>query len=78
MNTPKQTFSRVLQSDTGCGKMLPVRNGWLICPFCFRNRRVLRVHPKTVAKDAVAYCRDCKTEFFVDIEKGQCFESRSQ
>ena len=38
----------------------------------------MRIRPSTVATGVVAYCRDCKSENIVDIERGQCYESRSQ
>ncbi|MBR2583567.1 MAG: hypothetical protein IKD61_09260 [Oscillospiraceae bacterium] len=57
---------------------LEAKNGWLICPVCKRNRRLLRVRPSTEAKDLQLYCKDCKSEIVVDIEKGQCFESRGR
>ena len=60
------------------GKMLTVKDGWLICPTCRRNRRLMKINQDTVASRVVAYCRDCKTENIVDIDRGQCFESRSQ
>ena len=60
------------------GKMLTVKDGYLVCPTCRRNKRMMKINPDTVASRAVAYCRDCKTEHIVDIDRGQCFESRSQ
>lgn len=60
------------------GKMLTVRDGYLICPNCRRNKRLMKINPDTVAHRVVAFCRDCKTENIVDINRGQCFESRSQ
>lgn len=60
------------------GRMLAVKDGWLTCPNCRRNKRLMKINPDTVASRAVAYCRDCKTEHIVDIDRGQCFESRSQ
>lgn len=60
------------------GKMLTVKDGWLACPTCRRNKRLMKINSDTVASRAVAYCRDCKTEHIVDIDRGQCFESRSQ
>ena len=59
------------------GKLI-VRNGWLVCPVCRRNKHLLRVSPETEAKDLPVYCRDCKTELIVNIEKGQSVERRSQ
>ena len=57
---------------------MTVRDGYLVCPHCGRNRRLIRVRPDTRAEGLQVYCRDCKTETIVDIEKGQCFESRSR
>ena len=67
-----------MQAQTNHGKMLTVKDGYLICPTCRRNKRCMKINPDTVATRAVAFCRDCKTEHIVDIERGQCFESRSQ
>lgn len=67
-----------MQANGKHGKMLTVKDGYLVCPTCRRNKRLMKINPDTVATRAVAYCRDCKTEHIVDIERGQCFESRSQ
>lgn len=60
------------------GKMLAVKDGYLICPNCRRNKRLMKIDPDTEAVNLIAYCRDCKTENCVDIHQGQCFESRSR
>lgn len=60
------------------GKLLPVRDGWLTCPACRRNRRLQQIRPDTSATCLVVFCRDCKREIIVDIDKGECFESRGQ
>ena len=82
MNAVKQTFSQqtkqVLHNSPACGKILTVENGWLACPICRRNRRVLKILPQTFGRNVVAFCRDCKWEGQIDIHEGQCFESRSQ
>nr|DAL14664.1 MAG TPA_asm: cysteine-rich protein [Caudoviricetes sp.] len=58
--------------------MLTVKDGFLVCPTCRRNRHLLRISPDTTAENLVVFCRDCKTEHHVNIRRGQCFESRSQ
>lgn len=63
-----------LKTTSEYGKLI-VKDGWLICPFC-RRRKILQVRPETTAKNLIVYCRDCRTETMVDIEQGQCFESR--
>lgn len=69
---------KALQSAGKTDKMLTVRNGYLVCPTCRRNKRLLKIEPNTVATDLVVFCRDCKTEHRVNISQGQCYESRSQ
>ena len=68
----------MLQTQAKHGKMLTVRDGYLECPNCRRNKRLMKINPDTVAHRVVVYCRDCKKENILDIDKGQCFESRSQ
>lgn len=68
----------VLRDHAITGKILTVRDGFLICPTCRRNKRLLKLRPDTQAISLSVYCRDCKTEHIVDINKGQCYVSRSQ
>lgn len=58
--------------------MLTVRNGFLVCPTCRRNRHLMKIPPDATAVNLLVYCPDCKTEHRIDIREGQCFESRSQ
>ncbi len=67
-----------MQPQANHGKLLTVRNGYLVCPRCRRNKRLIQIQPDTKAERLRVYCRDCKTETIVDIDQGQCFESRSQ
>ena len=69
---------KVLQNTAIHGKLLTVENGWLTCPVCRRNKRLLRIPPDAQAHRVPVYCRSCKTEIIVDIEQGQSYESRSQ
>lgn len=54
-----------------------VHEGWVQCPICKRNKRLLRVTAETRAEELRIYCRDCKNEITVDIE-GQSVKRRSQ
>ena len=56
---------------------LVVKNGWLTCPACRRNRRLMRVAYDTEAHNLRVYCADCKTELILDIARGQSVERRS-
>ncbi len=68
----------MLQSKTKCDTMLLVRDGYLICPRCRVNKKVCKITPDTTAHNMPVFCRKCKLEIKIDIDKGQCFESRSQ
>lgn len=67
-----------MQSQVFRGKILAVQDGWLVCPICNRNRRVKRITQDERAENLLLFCRDCKSEFRVDIAEGECFESRGR
>lgn len=69
---------KVLHDPGIRGKMLTVRDGWLHCPICRRNNRLLRIWPDTSASKLQIHCRLCKAEIIVDIDKGECYESHGQ
>lgn len=56
---------------------ITVTNGWITCPVCKRNKRLLRIEKDTEAKGLPVYCKDCKTEIILDISRGQSVERRS-
>lgn len=66
-----------LTETVKCGKMLVVDNGWVHCPVCRANKRLLRITPDCSATSLVLFCRKCKSEIKVDIDKGQCSRSQS-
>lgn len=68
----------MLQVTEEHGKLLTVKDGYLICPTCQQNRRLQRINPETTAHNLQVYCRSCKTEHIIDIQKGQCYLSRSR
>lgn len=65
-----------MNRSSDCG-IIKVTDGWVPCPICRRNKRLLRVTPETKAQHLPVYCRDCKSEIILDIE-GQSVERRSQ
>ena len=56
---------------------LTVKDGWIACPNCRRNKRLLRITADTEARGLPVYCRDCKAEIILDIARGQSVERRS-
>lgn len=53
------------------GDILDVEKGFLICPRCRRNRKLLRVANDSSGKRIAVYCGVCKSEILVDISDGQ-------
>ena len=62
-----------MQSAQERGKMLTVKDGWVTCPVCRKNRRLIQIKPDTEARNLSLWCRNCKAVFLVNIEHGQCF-----
>lgn len=65
-----------LQAAPGCGKII-VKDGWLSCPICKRNHRLLRIDPSTEARSLPVYCRTCRSEIILEIDKGQSVKRQS-
>ena len=59
------------------GKLV-VKDGWITCPRCSRNIHLLRVRPDTQARNLQVFCRVCRTEIVLDIDKGQCVQRQCQ
>lgn len=66
-----------MQQQSNCS-ILVVKDGWVTCPVCRRNHRLLRVRPATEARGLPVYCRTCRSEIILDIEKGQSVKRQSQ
>ena len=60
------------------GKMLTVKDGWLLCPYC--RHRLKEVDPTENADRVKLYCRsrECKRHIYISIRQGRCFESRGR
>ena len=67
-----------MQTTEERGKILTVSDGWLACPICRRNKRLLHVLDDTEADNLELYCRDCKSRLTVRITRGRSVERRSQ
>lgn len=50
-----------------CG-IIVTTDGWVQCPICKRNKRLIKVLPQTMARCLQVYCRECKSEIILDIE----------
>lgn len=76
----------MLKNGKKYGTMCTVRDGYLVCPSCQRNKqlvpgspvnkRLLPISPQTTAKNLEVYCQTCKRRIKLDIAEGQCFESQ--
>lgn len=66
-----------MQLQGKSGIMLTVRDGYLICPVCEQNRRLIAVRPDTTATNLALFCRKCRKTTVVDISLGLCSRSPS-
>lgn len=48
-----------MQTEMFCAKMVTVKDGWIICPRCGRQR-IQPVLPTTCGTDLVVYCKRCR------------------
>ncbi len=67
---------KALQKSSERGK-LTVKDGWVTCPICKRNHRLLRVGPETEATGLPVFCRTCRSEVILNIERGQSVKRQS-
>lgn len=65
-----------MQSTRKCVSIV-VKDGWVSCPECGRNHRLLRITPETEAHGLPVYCRTCRREIVLNIERGQSVKRQS-
>lgn len=65
-----------MQNERG-SVILSVKDGWITCPNCGRNHRLLKIDDDTRAENLHVYCRTCRTEIILDIERGQSVKRQS-
>lgn len=53
------------------------KEGWITCPGCRRNHRLLRITNRTEARSLPVYCRTCHKEIILDIDRGQSVKRQS-
>lgn len=63
-----------MQVKPNYGKMLTVENGWVRCPCC-SNERLKRIYPGETAERVSLFCRHCKNEIWVKIDKSRVFRT---
>ena len=66
----------LLQNVPKCGTMYAVKNGFIVCPVCRKTMHGIRVTAATSATALELRCTGCKTDFTLDIDRGQCFDSQ--
>ena len=66
-----------MQTEKNCGKLV-VKDGWITCPVCQRNIHLLKIRSDTEARNLQVFCRTCRREIILDIDKGQCVKRQCQ
>lgn len=61
----------------GKGGKLSVVNGFVGCPEC-GYRQLLKIRPDTEARCLQVFCRRCKREILLDIDKGESVKRHGQ
>lgn len=61
-------ISKMRLTDVKNAVKLAIKDGWISCPGC--GRHLLRVLPDTEADRLPVYCRGCRTEILLQIDRG--------
>ena len=56
-------------------KELQVKNGYLVCPVCRRQKHLQKVNGNEYIRNAELFCNSCKSKVYVDIIGGKCYSS---
>ena len=60
-----------MKTETNHDKLV-VRNGRYVCPNCKQTTNQ-KADAETEASKLILWCRSCKAEYRVNIQRGQCF-----
>lgn len=66
-----------MQTERNSVKLV-TKDGWITCPICKRNHRLMKTRSDTVGQNIIAYCRTCRSEVVLNIDKGQSVKRQSQ
>lgn len=61
-----------MQNVANHGKMLIVKDGFIVCPNCRKRMHNILVTQATNARDLSLQCDRCKAVIKVNIDRGQC------
>lgn len=61
-----------MQTTAKCGT-LTIADGYVLCPVC--GTKLQRVPPDMAARNLPLYCRRCKLEINVNIDRGQSLKA---
>ena len=67
MRQNEETRKKTLQ-NAACLGILSVKDGWIVCPGC--GKHIQRITPTTEARALPVYCRGCRREIILDIDRG--------
>lgn len=65
-----------MNSHPNNGKMVTVKDSYPVCPVC-KGKMTPKILATTSGRNIPAFCRRCKNEILLDIDRGQCSRSPS-
>jgi uncharacterized Zn finger protein (UPF0148 family) len=65
-----------LQDALLCGKILSVKDGFIVCPVCRKKMHGIRVTSRSQAANIQIKCETCKNAYSLIIDSGRCFDSQ--
>ncbi|MBR2132895.1 MAG: hypothetical protein IJ955_10265 [Oscillospiraceae bacterium] len=65
-----------MNHSKGNATIVATKDGYPVCPVC-RGKMSLKVLPETSGINIPAFCRRCKNEIRLNIDRGQCSRSPS-